>query len=256
MKNFENIMDYNFTASVETDFDEIAEGKIKWIKMMHEFYGPFHNEVVKAQWVDRIISEIVLWKDPKSWKPIIARTGKFWPFIQIWNSDDPDKRYANIPRDKSLETITIEEALQCFALPREVWEYKWEKVTAAIGRFWPYLKFKNIFASIPKDSENPLDPHTITIEQAIPIIQKKLEFENNKNINQFEYEKEKIEVLNGPYGPYIKYNKKNYKIPKWWKDATDLNLEDCLWIIGITDTKKWTKKASKMTKKKATTKKK
>ena len=256
MKNFENIMDYNFTASVETDFDEIAEWKIQWIKMMHQFYGPFHDEVVKAQWVDRIISEITLWEDPKSGKPVIARTWKFWPFIQIWNSDDPDKKYANIPSDKSLETITLEEALQCFALPREVWEYEWEKITAAIGRFWPYLKYKNIFASIPKDLENPLDPHTITLEQAIPIIQKKLEFENNKNINQFEYEKEKIEVLNGPYGPYIKYNKKNYKIPKWWKDATDLTLEDCLWIIGITNTKKWTKKATKTTKKKTTTKKK
>jgi len=256
MKNFENIMDYNFTASVETDFDEIAEWKIQWIKMMHQFYGPFHDEVVKAQWVDRIISEITLWEDPKSGKPVIARTWKFWPFIQIWNSDDPDKKYANIPSDKSLETITLEEALQCFALPREVWEYEWEKITAAIGRFWPYLKYKNIFASIPKDPENPLDPHTITLEQAIPIIQKKLEFENNKNINQFEYEKEKIEVLNGPYGPYIKYNKKNYKIPKWWKDATDLTLEDCLWIIGITNTKKWTKKATKTTKKKTTTKKK
>jgi len=254
MKNFENIMDYNFTASVETDFDEIAEWKIQRVKMMHEFYGPFHDEVVKAQWVDRIISEITLWEDPKSGKPVIARTGKFWPFVQIWNSDDPDKKYANLPSDKSLETITLEEALQCFALPREVWEYEWEIITAAIWRFWPYLKYKNIFASIPKNPEDPLDPHTITLEQAIPIIQKKLEFENNKNINQFEYEKEKIEVLNGPYGPYIKYNKKNYKIPKWWKDATDLNLEDCLWIIGITSGKKWTK--AKTTKKKTTTKKK
>ncbi len=255
MKNFENIMDYNFTASVETDFDEIAEGKIEWIKMMHEFYGPFHKEVVKAQWVDRIISEIILWEDPKSGKPVIAKTGKFWPFIQIWNSEDPDKKYANLPSDKSLETITLEEALQCFALPREVWEYEWENITAAIGRFWPYLKYKNIFASIPKDPENQLDPHTITLEQAIPIIQKKLEFENNKNINQFEYEKEKIEVLNGPYGPYIKYNKKNYRIPKWWKDATDLTLKDCLWIIGLTATKKWSKSKTKTTKKKATTKK-
>ena len=257
MQNFNNIMDYNFTASVETDFDEIAEWKIQWVKMMHQFYGPFHDEVVKAQWVDRIISEIVLWEDPESWKPIIARTWKFWPFVQIWNSDDPNKKYANLPSDKSLETITLEEALECFALPREVWEYEWEKITAAIWRFWPYLKYKNIFASIPKNPEDPLDPHTITLQQAIPIIQKKLEFENNKNINQFEYEKEKIEVLNGPYGPYIKYNKKNYKIPKWWKDATDLTLEDCLWIIGITATKKWTKKATKSTtKKKATTKKK
>ena len=256
MKNFDNIMDYNFTASVENDFDKIAEWKIKWVKMMHEFYGPFHDEVVRAQWVDRIISEIVLWEDPKSKKPVIARTGKFWPFIQIWNSDDADKKYANIPSGKSLETITLEEALQYFALPREVWEYNWWVITAAIGRFWPYLKYKNIFASFPKNIEEPLDPYTITLEQAVPIIEKKLEFENNKNINQFEYEKEKIEVLNGPYGPYIKYNKKNYKIPKWWKDATDLKLEDCLAIIWVTNTKKWIKKATKSTTKKKTTAKK
>lgn len=247
MKNFNNIMDYNFTASVETDFDEIAEGKIRWVEMMHEFYKPFHDEVVKAQWVDRIISEIILWEDPKSWKPVVARTWKFWPFIQIWNSDDPDKKYANIPNDKSLETITLEEALQCFSLPREIGEYEWEKIIAAIGRFWPYLKYKNIFASIPKNSEDSLDPHIITLEQAIPIIQKKLEFENNKNIGQFEYEWDKIEVLNGPYGPYVKYNKKNYKIPKWWKDASDLKLKDCLAIIWITNTKKWSK--TKTTKK-------
>ena len=253
MDNFNNIMDYNFTASVETDFDEIAEGKIWWINMMHEFYWPFHNDVVKAQWAERIISEIILWEDPKSWKPVIARTWKFWPFIQIWNSEDPDKKYANLPRDKSLETITLDEALQYFSLPREVGEYEWEKIIAAVWRFWPYLKFKNIFASIPKDPENPLDPHTITLQQAIPIIHKKLEFENNKNINQFEYEWEKVEVLNGPYGPYVKYNKKNYKIPKWWKDATDLTLEDCLSIIWVTSTKKWARKTSK---KKTTTKKK
>ena len=255
MQNFDNIMDYNFTASVETDFDEIAEGKIKWVKMMHEFYGPFHEEVIKAQWVDRIISEIVLWEDPKSRKPVIARTGRFWPFIQIWNSDDPDKKYANIPSDKSLETITLEEALQCFALPREIWEYKWEKVSVAIWRFWPYFKIKNVYASFPRNLEEPLDPYTVTLEQAIPIIEKKLEFENNKNINQFEYEWEKIEVLNGPYGPYIKYNKKNYKIPKWWKDATDLKLEDCISIIWLTSPEKWGKVKGKASKKRATKKK-
>ena len=245
IQNFNNIMDYNFTASVETDFDKIAEGKIKWIKMMNDFYWPFHDDVVKAQWVERIISEIILWKDPKTWKPVIARTWKYGPFIQIWNTDDPDKKYANIPSDKSLETITLNEALECFSLPREIGKYEWETITAAIWRFWPYLKYKDIFASIPRNPEEPLDPHTITLEQAIPIIQKKLEFENNKNINQFEHQWEKIEVLNGPYGPYIKYNKKNYKIPKWWKDATDLKLEDCIKIIWITNDKKWAKKANK-----------
>ena len=256
VKNFNNIMDYNFTASVETDFDRIAEWKIEWIKMINEFYWPFHDEVIKAQWVDRIISEIILWKDPKSWKPVIARTGKYWPFVQIWNSDDPEKKYANIPNNKSLETITLQEALECFSLPKEIWEYQWETITASIWRFWPYLKYKNIFVSIPKNTENQLDPHTITLKEAIPLIQKKIEFENNKNINQFNFEWEKIEVLNGPFGPYIKFNKKNYKIPKWWKDATDLTLDDCIKIMWITTQTKTSKIKKSKTRKNEKNKKK
>lgn len=231
VSNFENIMDYNFTASVEEDFDKIAEWDIKRVAMISQFYWPFHSEIVKAQWVDRIISEKNLWIDPKTQKPVIARSGRYGPFIQIWESDDPDKKYANIPSDKSIETITLEEALDCFGLPREVWEYEWEKITAAIGRFGPYLKYKTLFVSIPKWWEEPLDPYTITLEQSIPLIQQKIEKENNKYIHEFEHKWKKIEVLNGMYWPYIKYDKKNYRIPKWWKDATDLTLEDCLEII-------------------------
>ena len=231
MENFNDIMDYNFTASVEEEFDKIAEWDIKRVAMISKFYGPFHTEVSKAQWAERASGERVLWEDPKTWKPVIVRLGRYWPLIQIWKADDEDKKFANIPSGKTIETITLEEALNCFGLPREVWEYEWEKVVAATGRFWPYLKYKNLFVSIPKWWDEPLDPYTITLEESIPLIQKKIDNENNKYIHEFTHEWKKIEVLNWMYWPYIKYEKKNYKIPKWWKDATDLTLEDCLEII-------------------------
>jgi len=231
MENFNDIMDYNFTASVEEEFDKIAEWDIKRVAMISKFYGPFHTEVSKAQWAERASGERILWEDPKTWKPVIVRLWRYGPLIQIWKADDEDKKFANIPVWKTIETITLEEALDCFGLPREVWEYEWEKVVAAIGRFWPYLKYKNLFVSIPKWWEEPLDPYTITLEQSVPLIQKKIDNENNKYIHEFTHEWKKIEVLNWMYWPYIKYEKKNYKIPKWWKDATDLTLEDCLEII-------------------------
>jgi DNA topoisomerase-1 len=231
MENFNDIMDYNFTASVEEEFDKIAEWDIKRVAMISKFYGPFHTEVSKAQWAERASGERILWEDPKTWKPVIVRLWRYGPLIQIWKADDEDKKFANIPVWKTIETITLEEALDCFGLPRELWEYEWEKVVAAIGRFWPYLKYKNLFVSIPKWWDEPLDPYTITLEQSIPLIQKKIDSENNKYIHEFTHEWKKIEVLNWMYWPYIKYEKKNYKIPKWWKDATDLTLEDCLEII-------------------------
>ena len=154
---------------------------------------------------------------------------------------------------KNIETITLEEALQAFALPRTLWNYQNEEVSASTGRFGPYIKFKNLYVSIKKDSG--LDPFSITLEEAIPLIEQKIQLEANKNINEFTYEKEKIQILNWPYGPYLKFNKKNYKIPKGWKDATDLTLQDCLEIIGIIwePKKKSWKTASKTWKTKTTT---
>lgn len=136
-----------------------------------------------------------------------------------------------MPAGKSLETITLDEALEAFALPRVLGQYEGNEVSASTGRFGPYVKYKNLYVSIKKDSG--LDPFSITLDEAIPLIQSKLELEANKYIHEYSYEKEKIQVLNGPYGPYIKYAKKNYKIPKGGKDATDLTLEDCLAIIGL-----------------------
>jgi len=229
IENFKDILDYNFTASIEEQFDHIADWNLKRVKMLHDFYWPFHGEVSKAEWADRASGERVLWKDPKTWKPVIVRIGRFWPLIQIWSAEDEEKKFANIPTEKTIETITLQEALECFKLPREVWKYEWEIITAAIGRFWPYLKYKSLFVSIPKASE--LEPISITLDQSIELIKAKLEFESKKYINEFNYDWKKIEILNWTYWAYIKYDKKNYKIPKWWKDATDLILQDCLKII-------------------------
>lgn len=230
IENFKDIMDYNFTASIEEQFDNIADWNLKRVKMLHNFYGPFQIELNKAQWAERASGERVLWTDTKTWKPVIVRIGKFWPLIQIWAADDEDKKFANIPSTQTIETITLAEALECFKLPREVGKYEWETVTAAIWRFWPYIKYKSLFVSITKASE--LDPMSINLEQSIELIKIKLETKSKKYINEFDHDGKKIEVLNWAYWPYIKFDKKNYKIPKWWKDATDLKLKDCVEIIG------------------------
>ena len=230
-QNFADIMDYSFTANVEQEFDEIAEWKLKWTQMMEKFYGPFHEHVVETTGKDRVNTERLLGQHPSNGKQIIARMGRYGPMIQIGDQDDPDKKFASIPTGKTIETITLEEALQAFALPRSLGKREGEEVSASTGRFGPYVKYRSLFVSIKKDSG--LDPFSITLEEAIPMIQEKMETEKNKYINEFDYEKEKIQVLNGPYGPYIKYAKKNYKIPKGWKDASDLTLEDCLALIGL-----------------------
>ena len=253
-QNFADIMDYSFTANVEQEFDEIAEWKLKWTQMMEKFYGPFHEHVVETTGKDRVNTERLLGQHPSNGKQIIARMGRYGPMIQIGDQDDPDKKFASIPTGKTIETITLEEALQAFALPRSLGMREGEDVSTSIGRFGPYVKYKSLFVSIKKDSG--LDPFSITLEEAIPMIQEKMEAEKNKYINEFDYEKEKIQVLNGPYGPYIKYAKKNYKIPKGWKDASDLTLDDCLEFIGVKkgSTKSAPKKAP--AKKKTTNKKK
>ena len=246
-KNFSEIMNYSFTADVEQEFDEIAEGKMEWVKMIEKFYGPFHKQVEDTTWKERVSTERELGVHPSNWKVVIARMWRYGPMIQIWDQDDPEKKFASIPSWKTIETITLEEALQAFALPRSLGIWENEEVLASTWRFWPYVKYKNIFVSIPKDSE--LSPMTITLEQAIPLIQEKMEKEKNKYINEFEYEKNKIQILNWPYWPYIKYDKKNYKIPKWWKDSTDLTLNDCLEIIWIGAPKKASKKKAASKKK-------
>ncbi len=228
--NFKEILDYNFTASVEEEFDEVAEGKIKWPVMMQKFYGPFHKEVAKTiEFAEKQTGEKALGIDPNTWKTVVARIGRFGPMVQVGTAQDTDKpKFASLRPGQNIESLTLEDALALFALPRIIGQYEGEWVTAAVGKFWPYLKYKTFFVSLPKT----LDPYTVTMEEGIPLIEKKLETEKNKYINNFDHQGKKIEVLNGLYGAYIKYDGNNYKIPKWGKDASDLTMKDCIEIIA------------------------
>lgn len=253
--NFKDILDYNFTASVEEDFDDVAEGKIKRPEMIKEFYVPFHKEVLKTiEFAEKETGEKELGIDPNTGKKVVARIGRFGPMVQVGTAQDADKpKFASLRPGQNIESLTLEDALALFALPRIIGQYEGEWVTAAVGKFWPYLKYKTFFVSLPKT----LDPYTVTMEEGAPLIEKKIETEKNKYINNFDYEWKKIEVLNGLYGAYIKYDGNNYKIPKWGKDASDLTKEDCLAIISSGP--KWSRAESrkagpKFSSKKAATK--
>lgn len=245
--NFKDILDYNFTASVEEEFDEVAEGKIKWPEMMKKFYGPFHKEVAKTiEFAEKQTGEKALGIDPNTGKTVVARIGRFGPMVQVGTAQDTDKpKFASLRPGQNIESLTLEEALALFALPRIIGQYEGEWVTAAVGKFWPYLKYKTLFVSLPKI----LDPYTVTMEEATPLIEKKIETEKNKYINNFDHEGKKIEVLNGLYGAYLKFDGNNYKIPKWGKDASDLTKEECLEIIASGPKPKfWSKKATEQSK--------
>lgn len=237
--HFKNIMDYHFTASIEEQFDSIAEGLMEWQKMIHSFYTPFHSQVEEVKETsERASGERKLGIDPKSGKPIIVRMGKFGPMAQIGVAEDDEKpQYAGLLKQQSLETITLEEALDLFKLPREVGEYKDLPMVAAIGRFGPYIKYDGMFVSLKKEQ----DPHTISKEEAVELVEEKIESEKNKYIHKFEENDPAIYVINGRYGPYIQSNKSNYKIPKDLK-AEELTIEKCLEIIKNGPTKKRRKK--------------
>ena len=212
MANFPNIMDYNFTAHVEQRFDDIAEGKTEWIKWMKDFdkgFEPEVKEVMNAR-SEHKAGERELGNDPKSGRPVFVKIGRFGPVVQIGTADDKDKpQFAQLPADKSIETITLEEALELFKLPRQVGEFEGTTVTIGAGRFGPYVLHNRKYVSIPKD----IDPMAITLEQAIELINEKRSNEQKRHIKTFE-EDEKLELLNGRYGPYIAYDGKNYRIPK------------------------------------------
>lgn len=227
IKHFPEIMDYQFTANVEEEFDEIALGKLDWRKMLQKFYQPFHKDVLKTiEESERSTGERVLGTDPKTGKKVIVRIGRFGPLVQIGEQDDEEKPiYAKMPKNKSIQTITLEEALNLFQLPKVLGKHNGKEVIVNIGRFGPYVMYDGTFASIPKDE----DPHTITLERAIELITAKQENAQSKIIQSFD--EEGIQVLNGRYGPYISYNKKNYKIPKD-KDPKSLTLADIITIMG------------------------
>jgi DNA topoisomerase I len=232
VEHFNNIMDYNFTAKVEKEFDEIAEGEKVWNKMIDSFYKTFHKAVeVTSETAERASGERFLGDDPSTGKPVFARIGRFGPLVQLGNAEDTEKpRFASLRADQRLEQITLEEALELFKLPRTVGEYENEPMSVNIGRFGPYIKHKNAFYSLKKED----DPFTIEEERAVELIEAKRKADREKVIKTFK-EDDSVQVLNGRWGPYIAIGKKNFKIPKD-VEPTSLSLEDCLKIANETQT--------------------
>ena len=228
--NFPSIMDYNFTANVEQKFDDIAAGKTEWNKWMKDFdksFEPEVKEVMNAR-SEHKAGERELGKDPKTGRPVYVKIGRFGPVAQIGSADDKDKPlFAQLPSDKSIETITLDEALELFKLPREVGEFEGTTVTIGAGRFGPYVLHNRKYVAIPKED----DPLTITLERAIELIQEKRSNEEKRHIKTFE-EDDKLELLNGRYGPYIAYDGKNYRIPKAKQENVEaLSYDECMTII-------------------------
>ena len=212
MKSFPTIMDYNFTAKVEQDFDKIAEGDEKWTDMMKDFYNDFEPTVEKTMNArqEHKAGERQLGKDPKSGKPVFVKIGRFGPVVQIGSAEDKDKpRFAQLPSEKSIETLTLDEAMELFKLPRTIGDFEGSPVVIGAGRFGPYVMHNKKYTSIPKDA----DPMAITLEEAIQLIKEKREQESQKYLRSFDADG-KLQILNGRYGPYIVYNGKNYRMPK------------------------------------------
>ena len=228
MKNFDHIMDYNFTASVEKEFDEIAGGFQTWTKMLDDFYHPFHDSVDKTLKIsEKITGERELGHDPKSGKIVFAKIGRYGPMVQVGDgSDDIKPVFAKLKKGQSIDTITLDEAMELFALPRTLDEFEGKVIKVGIGRFGPYLQHNSKFYSLAKTD----DPYEIDSDRAVELILEKRKAEAEKIIKEFE---NGIVILNGRYGPYFTQNKENYKIPKG-KDPATLTLEDCEAIIAET----------------------
>lgn len=249
---FPDIMDYNFTARVEEKFDEIAEGKLPWQEEIGEFYGSFHPLIEKVNTMrsETKVGERILGEDPATGKRVSAKVGRFGPVIQIGEATDEEKpRFASLREGQSLGSITLEEALKLFDLPRALGEFEGKPVNAAIGRFGPYVHHDKLFVSIPKD----MSPHTITLDEAMDLIKNKREQEANKVIKTFD-DLPGAEVLNGRYGPYIAYKKpgdkkaSNYKIPKT-TDPRSLTVDDVKKLMEAQDAAPKTPRRSAKSKK-------
>ena len=221
---FPDILDYNFTASVEKDFDEIAEGGVQWTSIMKTFYDKFHPSVENTLAIktEHKVGERILGEDPESGKPVSVKIGRFGPMAQIGTVEDEEKpRFAQLKKGQSIETITLEEVLELFKLPRTLGEYEGKTVSVGIGRFGPYVLHNKAYVSLPKT----MDPMVITLEEAEQLILEKRQKEAERHIKKCEEEPE-LEILNGRYGPYITYKGNNYKIHK---DIVpqDLSLQSC-----------------------------
>ena len=229
MQYFPEIMDYNFTANVEKDFDDIAEGNAEWQKVIKSFYDGFRPLVEKTM-TDRSehkVGERVLGTDPASGKPVSVKIGRFGPVVQIGDASDAEKpRFAQLNKDQSIQTLTLEQALALFQLPRTIGEYEGSEIFIGTGRFGPYILHNSKYTSIPKN----IDPMAITVDEAVSLINQKLETEQKKHLKAFEDEPG-LEIRNGRYGAYLFYNDKNYKLPKNAGDPMELTAQQCLDII-------------------------
>ena len=231
MEHFPSIMDYNFTAKVEQDFDKIAEGKVLWDKMMKKFYKDFEPTVETTMNArsEHKAGDRELGIDPKTQKPVFVKIGRFGPVVQIGSAEDKEKpQFAHLPKELGMENITLEQALELFKLPRMLGEYEGEPVTIGTGRFGPYVLHKKQYTSLPKD----VDPMSISIAEAVKLIEGKRKQDAQKLLKSFS-EDSKLTVLNGRYGPYLAYNGTNYRLPKALHEkAKDLTYKECMDIIN------------------------
>lgn len=244
---FPNILDYNFTAKVEKEFDQVAEGEQDWTKLIDRFYKVFHPVVESAtnMQTDHKIGERILGTDPKSGRQVSVKIGRFGPMVQIGTQEEEEKPlFAGLQKSQSITNITLEEALKLFDLPRSLGEFEDKDVSVGVGRFGPYIKHNSKFVSLPKD----YDPYSVNIDDAISLILEKRKKDAEKLIKVFEEDSD-LQILNGRYGAYIAYKKDNFKIPK---DVTpdSLTFDDCMKIINDTEKKPAAKAKKGKTKKK------
>lgn len=252
MTYFPDVLDYNFTASVEKEFDAVAEGEMVWTEAIDKFYKLFHPivEETAAIKTEHKVGERQLGVDPKSGNPVFVKIGRYGPVVQIGQAHPDDKeapkpQFATLMKGQSIETITLEEALKLFDLPRTIGEYEGKDMVAAVGRFGPFIRHDGKFISIPKD----LNPLSITAEEAIELIDEKRKKDEQRYLKKFDEDPE-LEILNGRYGPYITYKKANYRIPKTVTQPEKLTYEECMKIITEAAEKPATPK-KRTTKKKA-----
>ncbi|MCO6465426.1 MAG: type I DNA topoisomerase [Bradyrhizobiaceae bacterium] len=258
LKHFEDIMDYNFTATVEKQFDEIAEGARAWNAMIAEFYGPFKETLDRtSEHADRQSGERILGTDPRTGKPVSVRLARYGPIAQIGDADDPNKQQKGLPASQSMETITLEDALELFKFPRVLGDYQGKPIAVKVGRFGPYVDHDGTFASIPKGE----DPLTITEERAIELVENRRKMLAERTLKEFP-ENPEVQILKGRWGPFLKIGKKNIRLPKD-VDVASMTLEQCLALDTseatasgkktATDQEKPAKKAAKKTAAKKTT---
>ena len=237
MDYFPSIMDYNFTAKVEQRFDEIAEGDSAWTEMMKDFYTTFEPVVEKTMNIrsEHRVGERQVGVEPSTGKPVFVKIGRFGPVVQIGSADDKEKpRFAQIPSDKSMESITLDEALELFKLPREIGIFEGETAVIGTGRLGPYVLHHKKYVSLPKDA----DPMSITLDEAVMLIKNKRQQEQQRHIKLF-LNDSKLEILNGRYGPYIAYDGANYRIPKpMINDVSSMSYEQCMEIVNNAKPKK------------------